>query len=216
MFEWEGRIVDNKSIMVIKAALPYLDKPVGEHIDLEGLLRAVRGFCMERERRIIDMVLNFFMMRRMMSVMNMMNQMEQSEAGKAGASMDAMLDMLKSQMPKEQQDMFDMVSMMMSAMAESGAEEGGEDQSDGERGGDLQEHAPGKGSDHKGAGGEVGWEGYEENDAAYHGSDAEAAGAEPFFFPGGGINPFGNFDKGYEPGGEAEGGDDEAGREEQG
>ena len=45
MFEWEGRILDNKSIQVVKAALPYLDIPVGNIIDVEGLLRSIRGFC---------------------------------------------------------------------------------------------------------------------------------------------------------------------------
>lgn len=68
MFEWEGRISDNKSIQVVKAALPYLDIPVGSIIDIEGLLRAIRNFCHQREQKMIDMFLNFFMMKRVMSI----------------------------------------------------------------------------------------------------------------------------------------------------
>lgn len=120
MFDWEGRILDNKSIMVVKAALPYLDIPVGEIVDMEGLLRAIRNFCFQREQKLIDMLLNFFMMKRMMSIMNMMNEAQNSEQG-----MEGMFDLLKAQMPKEQQDMFDMMSMMMTSMAEmDGTEEG--------------------------------------------------------------------------------------------
>ncbi len=111
MFDWEGRILDNKSILAVKAALPYLDIPVGEIIDLEGLLRAVRCFCQTREQKIIDMILNFFMFKRVMSVMNIMTEAQNSNQG-----MEGMFELLKSQMPKEQQEMFDMMSMMMSAM----------------------------------------------------------------------------------------------------
>ncbi len=109
MFNWEGRILDNKSIMAVKAALPFLDIPVGEVIDLEGLLRAVRGFCRQQEQRMIDMLLQFFMMKRMMSMMKMFQEAQNSDRG-----MEGIIDLLKSQVPKEQQDMFDMMSMMMS------------------------------------------------------------------------------------------------------
>lgn len=111
MFDWEGRILDNKSILAVKAALPYLDIPVGEVIDLEGLLRAVRCFCQKREQKIIDMILNFFLLKRVMSMMNMMSEAQNSPHG-----MEGMFEVLKSQMPKEQQEMFDMMSMMMTAM----------------------------------------------------------------------------------------------------
>ena len=111
MFDWEGRILDNKSILAVKAALPYLDIPVGEVIDLEGLLRAVRCFCQKREQKIIDMILNFFLLKRAMSMMNMMSEAQNSPHG-----MEEMFEVLKSQMPKEQQEMFDMMSMMMTAM----------------------------------------------------------------------------------------------------
>ncbi len=114
MLGWEGRILDNKSILMIKAALPFFDIPVGETIDLEGLLRAIRCFCQEREQKIIDMLLNLFMMKRVFSMMSMFNELHATgESGNNG--MDSMLELLKSQMPKEQQEMFEMMSMMMSA-----------------------------------------------------------------------------------------------------
>ena len=159
MFEWEGRISDNKSIQVVKAALPYLDIPVGSIIDIEGLLRAIRNFCHQREQKMIDMFLNFFMMKRVMSMMSVMNQMsEAGDAGAAGNSMDGMLNMLKSQMPKEKQDMFDMVSMMMSAMADGSAENNGEENSDDGPGGHFQEHASSESPDYPGVGDEDQWE----------------------------------------------------------
>ena len=214
MFEWEGRISDNKSRQVVKAALPYLDIPVGSIIDIEGLLRAIRNFCHQREQKMIDMFLNFFMMKRVMSMMSVMNQMsEAGDAGAAGNSMDGMLNMLKSQMPKEQQDMFDMVSMMMSAMADGSAENNGEENSDDGPGGHFQEHASSESPDYPGVGDEDQWEGYEEYDAAYYGSDAEAEDAQPFVFPAGGYGPFRNLDKGHESCGEAEGRNDETSSE---
>ncbi len=118
MFDWEGRILDNKSIMMVKAALPFLDLPVGNVVDIEGLLRAIRGFCLKREQKMIDMILNFFMMKRMMSIMSMMNETQNSERG-----MEGVIELLKSQVPKEQQDMFEMMSMMMS-MSEMGEKDG--------------------------------------------------------------------------------------------
>lgn len=212
MFEWEGRILDNKSIQAVKAALPYLDLPVGSIIDIEGLLRAVRNFCRKREQRMIDMILNFLMMKRVMSMLTVMNQMNEGSNG--GSGMDGMMELLKSQMPKEQQDMFDMMSVMMSSMAEDTAENNGEEQNDDGSGGHFQEYASGEGSGYPGAGGEGEWqpEGYEEPGAADYGSDAEAEGTQPFVFPAGGFGPFRNLDKGHESGGEAEGGDDETGR----
>ena len=57
----------------------------------------------------IDMLLQFFMMKRMMSMMKMFQEAQNSDRG-----MEGIIDLLKSQVPKEQQDMFDMMSMMMS------------------------------------------------------------------------------------------------------
>lgn len=136
MFGWEGRILDNKSILVIKAALPFLDIPVGETIDLEGLLRAVRGYCREREKQWIDMFLNFFMLKRAFSMMSVMNEMTAAQESDGGG-MEQMLDLLKSQIPKEQQEMFDMMSMMM--LAAGGAFSEASDNASNEA--DVSEHA---------------------------------------------------------------------------
>ncbi len=111
MFNWEGRVLDNKNILAVKAALPYLDIPVGEVVDIEGLFRAIRDFCQSREKQWIDMLLNFFMMKRVLTVMTAMNEARDQAQG-----MDGVFDMLKAQMPAEQRDMFDMMSMMMEAM----------------------------------------------------------------------------------------------------
>lgn len=212
MFEWEGRILDNKSIQAVKAALPYLDLPVGSIIDIEGLLRAIRNFCQKREQRMIDMILNFLMMKRVMSMLSVMNQMNEGSDG--GSGMDGMMELLKSQMPKEQQDMFDMMSVMMSSMAEDTAENNGEEQNDDGSGEHFQEYASGQSSDYPGAGGEGEWqwEGHEESGSADYGSDAETEGAQPFVFPAGGFGPFRNLDKGHECGGETESRNDETGR----
>ncbi len=126
MLGWEGRIWDNKSIMMIKAALPFLDIPVGETVDMEGLLRAVRCFCREQEQRLIDMLLNWLMMKRIFSMMSMMNEMNTASES-SGGGMEHMLDLLKSQMPKEQQEMFEMMSMMMNAAGGFEEEAGEED-----------------------------------------------------------------------------------------
>lgn len=236
MFDLEGRMLDNKSIQAMKAALPYLDIPVGSVIDIEGLLRAIRNFCHHREQKMIDMFLNFFMMKRMMSLMSMMNQMNQMRdadgSGQEG-SMDVLLQMLKSQMPEDQQDMFDMVSMMMSSMSDAATPDPGDvvSHSDGDMadrsaeqsreeevhdgtGRDFQEYASGESPDYPGAGDESEREGYEESGADYYGSNAEAEGSQPFVFPAGGFGPFRNLDKGHESGGETESGNDETGSEE--
>ena len=85
MLQWEGRIVDNTNVQLLKAALPYLDQPVGNRIDLEGLLRSIRGFCRKNERQIIDLLLQIFMFRHVREMMTMMQEMkqeaEQSDSG---------------------------------------------------------------------------------------------------------------------------------------
>ena len=85
MLQWEGRIVDNTNVQLLKAALPYLDQPVGNRIDLEGLLRSIRVFCRKNERQIIDLLLQIFMFRHVREMMTMMQEMkqeaEQSDSG---------------------------------------------------------------------------------------------------------------------------------------
>ena len=211
MFDWEGRILDNKNIMMLKAALPYLDIPVGDVVDLEGLLRAIRTFCRVQEQKMIDMMLNFFMMKRVMSMMTVMNQMNQMNAeGATQTDVESLMNVLRSQMPKEQQDMFDMFSMMMSAMSEDSVQSDEEADSHHESGGDFQEYAPDEGADHPGDGAEGEGEEHETDGTADHGGDAETEGEQSFVFPGGGFGSSGDYDQGYEPGGETAGGDDEA------
>lgn len=120
MLQWEGRIVDNTNVQLLKAALPYLDQPVGNRIDLEGLLRSIRGFCRKNERQIIDLLLQIFMFRHVREMMTMMQEMkqeaEQSDSGTG--NMEGMMEFLKSRIPPEQQDMVDMMSVFLSAMSE--------------------------------------------------------------------------------------------------
>ena len=81
MLQWEGRIVDNTNVQLLKAALPYLDQPVGNRIDLEGLLRSIRVFCRKNERQIIDLLLQIFMFRHVREMMTMMQEMKQEAVG---------------------------------------------------------------------------------------------------------------------------------------
>ena len=129
MLQWEGRIVDNTNVQLLKAALPYLDQPVGNRIDLEGLLRSIRGFCRKNERQIIDLLLQIFMFRHVREMMTMMQEMkqeaEQSDSGTG--NMEGMMEFLKSRIPPEQQDMVDMMSVFLSAMSEDNNGQSGRD-----------------------------------------------------------------------------------------
>lgn len=144
MLQWEGRIVDNTNVQLLKAALPYLDQPVGNRIDLEGLLRSIRGFCRKNERQIIDLLLQIFMFRHVREMMTMMQEMkqeaEQSDSGTG--NMEGMMEFLKSRIPPEQQDMVDMVSVFLSAMSED---------NNGQSGRDVCEDEPGESEDFEAA-----------------------------------------------------------------
>lgn len=144
MLQWEGRIVDNTNVQLLKAALPYLDQPVGNRIDLEGLLRSIRGFCRKNERQIIDLLLQIFMFRHVREMMTMMQEMkqeaEQSDSGTG--NMEGMMEFLKSQIPPEQQDMVDMMSVFLSAMSE---------ENNGQSGRDVCEDEPGESEDFEAA-----------------------------------------------------------------
>lgn len=144
MLQWEGRIVDNTNVQLLKAALPYLDQPVGNRIDLEGLLRSIRGFCRKNERQIIDLLLQIFMFRHVREMMTMMQEMkqeaEQSDFGTG--NMEGMMEFLKSQIPPEQQDMVDMMSVFLSAMSED---------NNGQSGRDVCEDEPGESEDFEAA-----------------------------------------------------------------
>ena len=144
MLQWEGRIVDNTNVQLLKAALPYLDQPVGNRIDLEGLLRSIRGFCRKNERQIIDLLLQIFMFRHVREMMTMMQEMkqeaEQSDSGTG--NMEGMMEFLKSRIPPEQQDMVDMMSVFFSAMSE---------ENNGQSGRDVCEDEPGESEDFEAA-----------------------------------------------------------------
>lgn len=144
MLQWEGRIVDNTNVQLLKAALPYLDQPVGNRIDLEGLLRSIRGFCRKNERQIIDLLLQIFMFRHVREMMTMMQKMkqeaEQSDSGTG--NMEGMMEFLKSRIPPEQQDMVDMMSVFLSAMSED---------NNGQSGRDVCEDEPGESEDFEAA-----------------------------------------------------------------
>lgn len=87
-------------------------------VDMEGLFQAIREFCSEKDRRMVDMLLNFFQMKRIMEMMQMMQMANQASqaASEGGDDMGAMMDFLKSSMPKEQQENFDMLQMVLSMM----------------------------------------------------------------------------------------------------
>lgn len=144
MLQWEGRIVDNTNVQLLKAALPYLDQPVGNRIDLEGLLRSIRVFCRKNERQIIDLLLQIFMFRHVREMMTMMQEMkqeaEQSDSGTG--NMEGMMEFLKSRIPPEQQDMVDMMSVFLSAMSED---------NNGQSGRDVCENEPGESEDFEAA-----------------------------------------------------------------
>ena len=144
MLQWEGRIVDNTNVQLLKAALPYLDQPVGNRIDLEGLLRSIRGFCRKNERQLIDLLLQIFMFRHVREMMTMMQEMKQGaeQSDSEMGTMDGMMELLKSQISPEQQDMLDMMSVFLTAMSE---------ENNGQSGRDVCEDEPGESEDFEAA-----------------------------------------------------------------
>lgn len=124
MMEWDSRMKNTHTVQVLKAAIPFFDVSVGDHIDLEGLLGAVRPFTAGRERKILDMFLQFFQMRHMMDMMQLMQSMQQAQemAGETGGVAADPFDMLKAMMPADQQETLDMVSAMMSMMQDGSSD----------------------------------------------------------------------------------------------
>lgn len=128
MLEWDGRLNNAQSVQILKAAIPFLDVSVGEKIDLEGLLGAVRPFSSGRERKIIDMFLQVFQMKHMMEMMQLMQAMQQTQEMGAesdgdtnpnqNGNMDAM-ELIRNMIPPEQQDTVEMMMSMMTAMQDS-------------------------------------------------------------------------------------------------
>ncbi len=60
-------------------------------VDVEGLLQAIRSFCNEREQKMIDMILNFLMVKGMMDVMQPMMD-------EGGGTPDGMMETIMSMM----------------------------------------------------------------------------------------------------------------------
>ena len=94
MMEWDSRMHNTRSVQVLKAAIPFFDVSVGEQIDMEGLLSAVRPFSSGRERKMLDLFLQFFQMRRMMEMMQVMQSMQQAQE-RAGETPADPFDLLK-------------------------------------------------------------------------------------------------------------------------
>lgn len=127
MIGWDNRMRNNHGVQILKAAIPFIDVAVGELIDMEGLLSAVRPFARGRELRILDMILQFFQMQRVMEMMQMVQSMQQmqefagsggadggdGETGEGSGGSPAMFEMLKTMIPPEQQDMVEMMNAMM-------------------------------------------------------------------------------------------------------
>lgn len=146
MMEWDSRMHNNHCVKVLKAAIPFFDVEVGESINFEGLFRAIRPFAPERERRMVDLFLQFFQMRRMMEMMQLFQTMQEMQGesredpdGGNGAAAGGtgtpggmpspdMMSMIKAMIPPEQQGMMDTVSAMMTMMqaAEEGSPSGEE------------------------------------------------------------------------------------------
>lgn len=90
-------------------------------LDVEGLFQAIREFANESERRIIDMVLQFFQMKHMMDMFQMMEMAGMAQtASDSGMNSDMMMEMLKEGMPKDQQENFEMLQMVLSMMNSGG------------------------------------------------------------------------------------------------
>lgn len=136
MMEWDSRMKNNQGVKVLKAAIPFLDVAIGEQINIEGLLGAVRPFIYGRERQLIDLLLQFFQMRRMFDMMQLVQSMQQmqemaesvsetgesdgespkSKAEPSGMPSPEMLSMIKAMVPPEQQEMVDSMMAMVSMM----------------------------------------------------------------------------------------------------
>lgn len=128
MMEWDSRMYNTQGVQILKAAIPFLDVSVGEKIDLEGLLGAIRPFVSGKERRVIDMLLQFFSMKHMMEMFQLMQSMqamqqaqEMSDDNGDFSMMGGMnpMDLVKTMVPPEQQETVEMMMSMMSAMQDS-------------------------------------------------------------------------------------------------
>lgn len=201
MLQWEGKIVDNTNVQLLKAALPYLDQPVGNRIDLEGLLRSIRGFCRKNEQQLIDLLLQIFMFRHVREMMTMMQELHSSasetgtESGFGNTSgMESVLELLKSQISPEQQDMVDMMSVFLTAMSEEKNDKSGRD---------VCEDEPGQSGDFETPRSPDERDRDEGSSAVCDGGDAGTSQQEPVIYSAGVGSDDGNSYPGYESVGEA-------------
>lgn len=128
MMEWDGRMQNTHIVKILKAVIPFLDVPAGEKIDLEGLLGAIRPYVAGRERRILDMILQFFQMRHMMEMMQLVQSMQEMQQAQQDGGNGNSMDWIKMIVPAEQQETVDMMMSMMSAMQDTDTTTSGEDQ----------------------------------------------------------------------------------------
>lgn len=148
--KWDSRIQDNHSVQILKAAIPFFDIGIGEPVDMEGLLCAVRPYTGGKERKMLDMILQFFQMQRMMSLLQLMQSVqsmqdtaataadgvrtaeEGSDGGQDGFSglgTEDMFQILKTMLPPKQQESLEAVSAMMSLMQVQNGADGSEQDS---------------------------------------------------------------------------------------
>lgn len=126
MIEWDSRMRNDHSVKILKAAIPFLDVEIGEAIDIEGLLRAVHPFAGGREKKMLDLLLQFFQMRRMMDMMSLIRQMQNmQEGGEAKEEGDPMA-MIRHMMPPDMQEMAETVAAAFSAMQDVPDKQAGE------------------------------------------------------------------------------------------
>ena len=126
MMEWDSRMQNKHTVQILKSALPFFDVEIGENIDMEGLLQAIRPFVSGKERRMVDMFLQFFQMERMLQMMQVIQSMQQAQnfasemSGNQEADSEGMFEMLKAMLPPEQLESIDMITAMMSMMQSAG------------------------------------------------------------------------------------------------
>lgn len=120
IMEWDSRMKNTHSVQILKAAIPFFDVTVGEKIDMEGLLSAIRPFASMKERKLIDLFLQFFQMSHMMEMMQLMQSMQSMQQEQEMGNRNPM-DLLKNIIPAEHQETVDMMMCMMSAMQDNPA-----------------------------------------------------------------------------------------------
>ena len=128
MINWDGRMQNTHIVKILKAAIPFLDVPAGENIDLEGLLGAIRPYVEGKERRILDMILQFFQMRHMMEMMQLVQSMQEMQQAQQDGGNGNPMDWIKMMVPAEQQETVDLMMSMMSAMQDTDTATSDEDQ----------------------------------------------------------------------------------------